>query len=123
MRSNVDYVFLFRENNYQNRKKLYDQYCGVFPTFDMFCSVFDVVTEGYGCMVIDNTSRSNKIEDIVFWYEAELRDNFTIGSREMWQAHNQLADEEEEEGEELFDYKTYVNKKKKNNIPINIKKI
>ena len=124
MRSNVDYVFLFRENNYQNRKKLYDQFCGVFPTFEMFCSAFDVITDGFGCMVINVRSRSNKLEDIVFWYEADVRNNFTVGSKEMWQAHNELSmDEDEEEGEELYDVKTYLQKKKKNNIPINIKKI
>jgi hypothetical protein len=120
MRGNVDYIFIFRENNYQNRKKLYDQYCGVFPSFDMFCSVLDVVTEGYGCMVIDNTSRSNKLEDIIFWYEATIRDNFTVGSREMWEAHNQLAVDDEDEEEELYDPKSFL---KKNKVPINIRKI
>jgi hypothetical protein len=123
MRSNIDYVFIFRENNYQNRKKIYDQYCGVFPTFDMFCKVLDVVTEGYGCMVINKTSRSNKLEDIVFWYQAEIRDNFTVGSREMWQAHNELTADEEDEEEEMYDLQTFLSKHKKSKVNINIKKI
>lgn len=123
MRANIDYVFIFRENNYQNRKKLYDMYCGVFPSFDMFCKVMDVVTEGYGCLVVFLRSRSNKLEDIVFWYEADIRENFTVGSREMWQAHNQLSVEEEEEEEELYDLQNYLAKHKKTKVPINIRKI
>lgn len=125
MRSNVDYVFLFRENNYQNRKKLYDQYCGMFPTFELFCRTLDVVTEGYGCLVIDNTSRSNKLEDMVFWYQADMHDEFLLGSKDMWEMHNQLLQDDGElsDGEEPFDMANYNKMKKKNHIPINIKKV
>ena len=33
LRTNIDYVFILRENIFMNRKKLYDQYAGMFPTF------------------------------------------------------------------------------------------
>ena len=36
LRSNVDYVFILRENNTGNRRRIYEQYAGVFPNFDVF---------------------------------------------------------------------------------------
>ena len=70
LRTNTDYIFILRENIVTNRKQLYEQYAWMFPTFEMFCEVFDQFTVDYECMVIDNTSRSERIEDIVFWYKA-----------------------------------------------------
>ena len=88
LRANVDYVFILRENVIQNREKLYKSFFGVFPTFDMFNQVMTSCTENYECLVLDNTSKSNKIEDCVFWYKAKVRKNFRVGSPALWAAHN-----------------------------------
>ena len=45
----------------------------------MFCKVMDACTENYECLVLDNTVKSNKIQDCVFWYKASLRKNFRVG--------------------------------------------
>jgi len=37
-----------------------------FLGIDMFCKVMDACTENYECLVLDNTSKSNKIEDCCF---------------------------------------------------------
>ena len=87
LRANVDYVFILRENVLQNREKLYKSFFGVFPTFDMFNQVMNACTENYECLVLDNTSKSNKIEDCVFWYKASMRKNFRIGSDQLWNFH------------------------------------
>jgi hypothetical protein len=87
LRANVDYVFILRENVLQNREKLYKSFFGVFPTFDMFNQVMNACTENYECLVLDNTSKSNKIEDCVYWYRAKLRKNFRIGSDQLWNFH------------------------------------
>lgn len=123
LRTNVDYVFILRENSYGNRKRIYENYCSIFPTFEMFCQVMDQVTDGYGCLVIDNTSRSNKLEDNVFWYVAEDHPTFTVGSKEFWMIHNQnIADDcEEEPEEELFDINSF--RKKKSSPMFNVKKV
>lgn len=73
LRTNVDYVFIFRETYYGNKKVIYENYAGIFPTFETFCATLDQVTstEKYNCLVIDNTARSNKLEDNVFWYVAQ----------------------------------------------------
>ena len=87
LRSNVDYVFILRENIVQNREKLYKSFFGIFPTFDMFNQVMNACTENYECLVLDNTSKSNKIEDCVFWYKAKIKKNFKVGSPAIWAYH------------------------------------
>lgn len=120
LRTNVDYIFICRENIIANRKRLYDAFAGMFPTFEMFCSVMDQCTENFECLVIDNTSRSNRLEDQVFWYKAEMHEPFTIGSRQLWELHNQTAQDDDEEEEEMFDIKNFS--RKKNAINLNVKK-
>lgn len=72
-RTQFDYVFIYREPILSNRKRIFDNFCGMFPSFDVFCQVMDQVTEDYHCLVIDRTSKSNKLEDQVFWYKTELQ--------------------------------------------------
>ena len=99
LRTNIDYVFILREPNISNRKRIYEHYAGIFPTFEMFCTTMDQCTENYECLVIDNTSISNKIEDQVFWYKAEDHGDFKIGPKEIWDysEQNYVEDEEDEE--------------------------
>ena len=121
LRTNVDFTFIFREPSVRNRRKLYDNYAGMFPTFEMFCQVMDQCTENYECLVINNMSSSNKLEDQVFWYKAEQHTNFRIGAPELWQLSAEIdaaREAEEEEGEELFDLSNF----KKKGPVINVKK-
>lgn len=90
LRANVDYVFVMREPVIKNRQRLYENFFGIFPTFNIFQQVFDSCTENYECLVLDNTSRSNKIEDCVFYYKAPIRKGFRIGSPAMWTYHQKL---------------------------------
>ena len=84
LRTNIDYVFILRENYVSNRKRIYEHYAGMFPTFEMFCQVMDQCTENYECLVINNNSKSNKLQDQVFWYKADARPSFKIGSPNFW---------------------------------------
>lgn len=103
LRNNIDYVFILRENLINNRKRIYDSYCGMFPTFNIFCSVLDACTENYECLVVDNTSKSNRVEDQVFWYKAEIHPPFKIGAAEFWQAHYNSCAEDNEGEDEAYD--------------------
>ena len=88
LRANIDYVFVLRENIIQNREKIYKNFFGIFPNFDAFAQVLDTCTENYECLVLDNTSKSNKIEDVVFWYKAKMRpEKFRIGAPQFWRCH------------------------------------
>ena len=87
LRTNIDYVFILRENITNNRRKLYEQYAGMFPDYDSFCQVMNQCTENYECLVIDNNAKSNKLEDQVFWYKAQPRPDFRLCAPELW-AHS-----------------------------------
>ena len=89
LRTNIDYVFILRENYVSNRKRLYEHYAGMFPNFDMFCQVMDQCTEDFECLVINNNAKSNKLTDQVFWYKAEPHDDVKLGSREYWEFSEQ----------------------------------
>ena len=94
LRTNVDFVFILRENLINNRKKLYEQYAGMFPSFDIFCQVMDQCTENYECIVIHNNAKSNKLEDQVFWYKASDHEEFRVGAAEYWEYHTRNNDEQ-----------------------------
>lgn len=118
LRANVDYVFIFRDNQVKNRERIYQQYAGMFPTFDIFNQCMDQCTENYECMVIDNKTQSNKLEDQVFWFKAQSND-FRLCSKELWDM--QAMDEErkamgiDQNGDDEEDYNPAVMKKK--NVP------
>jgi hypothetical protein len=87
LRANIDYIFVCRENIIQNREKIYKAFFGIFPTFKQFCQTMDQCTENFECLVLDNTVQSNKIEDCVFWYKAEERNDFRMGGDAFWRSH------------------------------------
>ena len=117
LRTNVDYIFILRENIVSNRKRLYEHYAGMFPTFETFCQVMDQCTENYECLVIHNNAKSNKLEDQVFWYKADDHSSFRIGSDNIWNHHNKYYKDSDSEEEELHI------QKKSNHPKINVKKI
>jgi hypothetical protein len=84
LRGQVDYVFILRENQVSARRRIYEQFAGIFPTFELFCQIMDQCTEDYECLVIHNGAHTNKIEDCVFWYKAAPHPDFKIGSRDHW---------------------------------------
>jgi hypothetical protein len=87
LRANIDYLFILKENIIQNREKIYKNFFGIFPTFDSFNEVLNQCTENYECLVLDNSSTSSKIEDVVFWYKAKIGRTFKMGSPALWEHH------------------------------------
>ena len=97
LRTNIDYVFLLREPYIANRKRIYENYAGMFPTFESFCQVMDQCTENYECLVINNNAKSNKLTDQVFWYKADTHNDFKLGSKEFWELSKDINSDEEDE--------------------------
>jgi hypothetical protein len=116
LRTNIDFVFILREPYINNRKRIYENYAGMFPTFESFCQVMDQCTENYECLVINNNAKSNKLTDQIFWYKAEPHPNFKLGSKEFWELSKQLPSDDEDEA---YDPKATG---KKNVVKINVKK-
>lgn len=120
LRTNIDYVFILRENIFANRKRIYEQYAGMFPTFDIFNQVMDNCTENYECLVIHNGSKSNKLEDQVFWYKANPHQDFRMCLDTFWEKSSTEFDPTYNLcGEDLGDD---YQRKKKNSVHVNLKK-
>ena len=83
LRTNIDYVFILREPYIKNRKIIWENYAGMFPTFVSFAQVMDQCIENYECLVVDNNAKSNKLQDQIFWYKAENHKDFRLGSKEF----------------------------------------
>jgi hypothetical protein len=121
LRTNIDYVFILRENYVSNRKRLYEHYAGMFPSFEIFCQVMDQCTENYECLVINNNAKSNRLEDQVFWYKADEHEAFILGAPEFWEHHSNNYADGDQDDEEAFDIVQIQSKR--NKININVKKM
>lgn len=115
LRTNVDYVFVLRETIHSNRRRLFEQYCGMFPTYDFFCSVMDQCTENFECLVINNNSKSSKLEEQVYWYKAEPHPDFRLGADILWKQASAMSlqdDSDDDNGDFLSTYNNGKNNRK-----------
>ncbi len=112
LRTNIDYVFILREPYIANRKRIYENYAGMFPTFESFCQVMDQCTENYECLVINNNAKSNKLHDQIFWYKANPQGDFKLGSKEFWDISKNINSDDEDE---MYDPNS---SRKKNSGPV-----
>ena len=97
LRTNIDYVFILREPYINNKKRIWENYAGMFPTFESFCQVMDQCTENYECLVINNNAKSNKLEDQIFWYKADPHRDFRLGSKQYWELSKNINSDDEDD--------------------------
>ena len=116
LRGQIDYVFILRENIIENKMKLYKHFFGIFPNFESFNEVLTQCTENYECLVLNNRSTSNKIEDVVFWYKAKVGRKFRMGSSALWEHHKRNYDKNHDQPQETVEIK------KKNAISVKVTK-
>lgn len=115
LRTNVDYVFVLRETIHSNRRRLYEQYCGMFPTYEFFCTVMDQCTENFECLVINNNSKSSKLEDQCFWYKGSDHPDFRLGADILWKQSSSMSlqdDSDDDNGDFLSTYNNGKNNRK-----------
>lgn len=96
LRSNIDYVFIFNEPSVKNRRKIYDDYAGMIPSFDHFCNILDACTQNHECLVIKTSGNSTDIRDQIFWYKAEPHTKFRVGHDKLWEYHDKRYNEDYE---------------------------
>lgn len=103
LRGNADFVFILQESNVSNRRKIYENYAGMFPSFDAFEQVMSQTTRNYECLVIDNTVKSNELSDQIFWYKAEDQPPFKTCSDEYWVLSDQISRPVSDPETEIYD--------------------
>lgn len=89
LRTQADYVFIFNDENIDNRQRIYKQYCGMFPSFAIFNKVMKQLTGDYQCIVVDNTDPTAKtVNEKVFYYKAPTEVppfKLCTGTPELWE--------------------------------------
>jgi hypothetical protein len=76
----------------------------------------DQTTENFEFFVINNNAKSNKIYDQIFWYKAETRPDFKLGSKEFWDISKDMGSDDENDAYDPS------KGKKKSGPAINVKK-
>ncbi len=122
LRTNVDYVFVLRETIHSNRRRLFEQYCGMFPTYEFFCSVMDQCTENFECLVINNNSKSSKLEDQCFWYKGSDHPDFRLGADILWKQSSSMALNDDSDDENPDFLSSYNNNKNNRKPRLEVKK-
>jgi hypothetical protein len=52
--------------------------------------------------VVNNNTQSNKLEDTIFWYKAEIHGDFKMGKPELWRQSEMMARFKEEEDVNVY---------------------
>ena len=120
LRTQFNYVFLLGEDNAASRKKLHLHWAGVFPTLELFESVFSQVTENYGCMVINNRIKSTDLTKKVFWFRAKEPPEFKLGSQKLLEFNEENYDKDHENKKPTSFNSLSFGSKKKTNIRVKL---
>jgi len=81
LRTQIDYLFVMKENIVSNRQKLWKYLFGCVQNFDDFSAIMDRCTQNFECLCLDNTLNSGSVQECVFWYKASVEiESFQLGS-------------------------------------------
>lgn len=73
LRNNIDYVFCLKQPIISEKRKLWTYFFGMVESFSDFSRILDRCCENYGCLVLDNTAPTIRMEDCIFWYRSSLQ--------------------------------------------------
>lgn len=66
---NIDYIFIFRQDNTSTQQSLYGRYGALFDTFEDFRNTLKNMRE-YECLVIRHTGPVKPFKESCFWFKA-----------------------------------------------------
>jgi hypothetical protein len=98
LRTNIDYTIIMREPYMSNRKRIYENFASMFPSFQIFCKAMDSLDK-HECLVVCNNADSSKLEDQVFWYKARDTGQFKFGCKQYWENHDKEVRRQKKLGE------------------------
>ena len=114
LRTNFDYVFLLYTDNFNEQKKFFDHYTGMFPNFNAFKEVYDKLTENFGVMVIKKREASSRlITDKIYHFKSEKLNPAMIGCKQMKRYHEYNYDPDwlKKSFQSTFDINSLVKKR------------
>lgn len=73
LRTSIDYVFVTKQIDFEEKKMIYIHYASFVPSFDIFCSILDSICQSDDMvMVIDNSASSDNIQNRIFWFKIQI---------------------------------------------------
>lgn len=103
LRSQVDYVFTFKEVIRANQKRLWEYFYGMVETFHDFQTVLTSSTKNFECLVMDNTDSSGELDKQLFYYKAPISTpQFTLGKQIFWTMDQQFRKSKQNSEEALY---------------------
>jgi len=110
-RSQLDLLFVLRENNRPNQKNLYEEFFSVFPNFGTFTTVMNKATADYGVLVANNTATGTTIQETISYYKADLNlSDFYAGHNKSIEVAKKRLNSDFREGISKLSRKTKKNK-------------
>jgi hypothetical protein len=97
IRQNFDKIIIFHPHSLKIEKRLYDNYFGIFPTFDTFKHILNHVCIDYGFLSINNRINKNNISDMITWGQCSIalqNDTIIIKNYNMEEFVNMLLHNE-----------------------------
>ena len=89
MKNRIDYIFITKNMIQNNKKEIFDAIISKIKIeFTVFCKLLDDYTDNYNCLVINLKAQSKYIEDTIFWYKANLHNDFKMCCIESWNYNN-----------------------------------
>ncbi len=92
-RANIDYIFIFKENIIDNRRKLWKYFFGMVD-YNLFSEILDRCTGNYQCLVLDTTASTNDINNCVYYYKSNIKtvpERFMMGRRIFYELDRRHA--------------------------------
>jgi hypothetical protein len=83
IRVNADFIILTKGFCGENLRNIYKEFFGCFDSYSMFKQIINSLGS-YECLVLNNLTQSTKLEDKVFWFKAEARNNFRCCANNYW---------------------------------------
>ena len=81
MRDNLDFLFVFSQTNVDTKVEIVKQWLGIGDKQDAL-DVLDQTAAQYRTLVIDNTSKSKRLDEICFWFQADdVPKRFNMGRK------------------------------------------
>ena len=113
LRSCVDGIFILRETNEYNLKRIYINYASVIPKFELFKTYMSQITGDFNALYIDNSSQQGEWYEHVYFWKAEkelpkeidekgVERDFQFGCFEFIQFGNQRTKLEKDKREFTF---------------------
>lgn len=113
IRSVIAGIFIFRETNIDSLQKIYRNYAGIIPSFELFKSLMQKYTDNFGALYIQNDAQSNDWRECVYSVRLDIdqvNESFTFGSDEFKSFSKKRFDEQYESRapEEFEKYNEFV---------------